>query len=79
MRLAILGAVLLLVGGIAMATGILPIGDAASVGERVWPILLFAVAITVVAELRWSRYVLLGLIAAPLTVVLATIGLALTA
>jgi Na+/H+ antiporter NhaD/arsenite permease-like protein len=29
-------------------------------------------------ELRWSRYVLLGLIAAPLTVVLATIGLALT-
>jgi Na+/H+ antiporter NhaD/arsenite permease-like protein len=51
MRLAILGAVLLLVGGIAMATGILPIGDAASVGQRVWPILLFAVAITVVAEL----------------------------
>jgi Na+/H+ antiporter NhaD/arsenite permease-like protein len=29
-------------------------------------------------EFRWSRYVLLGLIAAPLTVVLATIGLALT-
>jgi len=29
-------------------------------------------------EVRWSRYLLLGLIAAPLTVVLATIGLALT-
>ncbi|MES1169793.1 MAG: SLC13 family permease, partial [Leifsonia sp.] len=29
-------------------------------------------------EVPWSRYVLLGLIAAPLTVVLATVGLALT-
>lgn len=51
MRLAILGAVLLLLGGIAIATGILPPPDAAAVAERVWPILLFAVAITVVAEL----------------------------
>ena len=51
MRLAILGAVLLLLGGIAIATGILPLPDAAAVAERVWPILLFAVAITVVAEL----------------------------
>ena len=51
MRLAILGAVLLVLGGLAIATGILPLADAAAVGERVWPILLFAVAITVVAEL----------------------------
>jgi arsenical pump membrane protein len=29
-------------------------------------------------EVRWSRYLLLGLIAAPLTVVLATVGLAVT-
>ena len=50
-RLAILGAVLLLLGAIAIATGILPPADAAAVAERVWPILLFAVAITVVAEL----------------------------
>ncbi|MEO6532878.1 MAG: SLC13 family permease [Pseudolysinimonas sp.] len=51
MRLAILGAVLLVLGGIAIATGILPLPDAAAIAERVWPILLFAVAITVVAEL----------------------------
>ena len=51
MRLAILGGVLLLLGFLAIATGILPPADAAAVGERVWPILLFAVAITVVAEL----------------------------
>ncbi len=51
MRLAILGAVLLILGVLAIATGILPPADAAAVGERVWPILLFAVAITVVAEL----------------------------
>ena len=51
MRLAILGAVLLLLGGIAIATGILPLPDAAAISERVWPVLLFAVSITVVAEL----------------------------
>jgi len=50
-RLAILGAVLLLLGGLAIATGILPLPDAAAIAERVWPILLFAVSITVVAEL----------------------------
>jgi Na+/H+ antiporter NhaD/arsenite permease-like protein len=32
---------------------------------------------TLGVEVRWSRYLLLGLVAAPLTVVLATIGLAL--
>jgi arsenical pump membrane protein len=51
MRLAILGAILLVLGFLAIATGILPPADAAAVGERVWPILLFAVSITVVAEL----------------------------
>ncbi|MDH6180113.1 arsenical pump membrane protein [Microbacteriaceae bacterium SG_E_30_P1] len=51
MRLAILGAALLVVGGVALVTGILPTEDALAVADRVWPILLFAVAITVVAEL----------------------------
>ena len=51
MRLAILGAGLLLLGGVALVTGILPTADALAVADRVWPILLFAVAITVVAEL----------------------------
>ena len=51
MRLAILGVVLLILGGIAIATGILAAPDALAVGERVWPILVFAVSITVVAEL----------------------------
>lgn len=51
MRLAIVGLGLLLLGGVAVATGLLPAADAAAIGERVWPILLFAVAVTVVAEL----------------------------
>lgn len=51
MRLAILGVVLLILGGMAIATGILAAPDALAVGERVWPILVFAVSITVVAEL----------------------------
>jgi len=50
-RLAIVGLGLLLLGGIAVATGLLPSADAVAIGERVWPILLFAVAVTVVAEL----------------------------
>ena len=51
MRTAILGLVLLLLGGVAIVTGLLPVADALAVGNRVWPILLFVVAITVVAEL----------------------------
>ncbi|CAN5314370.1 ArsB/NhaD family transporter [soil metagenome] len=51
MRLAILGGALLLLGALALATGILPVDEALGVGERVWPILLFAVAVTIVAEL----------------------------
>ena len=51
MRQAVLGAGLLLVGGVLILVGVLPIEDAAAVAERVWPILLFVVAITVVTEL----------------------------
>jgi Na+/H+ antiporter NhaD/arsenite permease-like protein len=50
-RTALLGAVLLACGAIALLTGVLPATDAAALGIRVWPILLFVVAITVVAEL----------------------------
>ena len=50
-RSAILGAALLLCGLLLVLTGVLPIGDALTVGERVWPILTFVVAITVVTEL----------------------------
>jgi Na+/H+ antiporter NhaD/arsenite permease-like protein len=50
-RIAILGAVLLAAGAAAIATGILPPDAALAVGERVWPVLLFAVAVTIVAEL----------------------------
>ena len=51
MRTAIIGAVLLVIGALLVATGVLPVADAIAVGERVWPILLFVVAITVVTEL----------------------------
>ncbi|CAN5224096.1 ArsB/NhaD family transporter [soil metagenome] len=51
MRTAILGVVLLVVGAIAVAVGILPVADALAIADRVWPVLLFVVAITVVTEL----------------------------
>ena len=51
MRSAMLGIVLLAAGAVAVALGILPVSDAVAVGERVWPILLFVLAITVVTEL----------------------------
>ncbi len=51
MRTALLGAALLLVGLVAIAVGILSLPDAAALVDRVWPILLFVVAITVVTEL----------------------------
>ena len=51
MRTAILGAALLVLGGIAIAVGILSPHDALALWDRVWPILLFVVAITVVTEL----------------------------
>lgn len=51
MRIAIIGAVLLVLGGLALVTGVLPAAEAMIVVDRVWPILLFVVAVTVVAEL----------------------------
>jgi arsenical pump membrane protein len=50
-RTAILGGVLLVAGLALVAFGVLPLREALAVGERVWPILLFVVAITVVTEL----------------------------
>ncbi|MFJ3956713.1 SLC13 family permease [Arthrobacter sp. NPDC090010] len=51
MRLALTGLGLLLLGALAMVTGLLPPTDALQLGERVLPVLVFAAAITVVAEL----------------------------
>lgn len=51
MRTALIGVVLLVVGAVAVATGALPLDDLGVLSERVWPILLFVVAITVVTEL----------------------------
>jgi arsenical pump membrane protein len=50
-RSALVGAALLVLGVIALATGVLPASEATALFERVWPILLFVVAITVVTEL----------------------------
>jgi Na+/H+ antiporter NhaD/arsenite permease-like protein len=51
MRLAIIGAVLLVAGAVAVAVGALPWADLAALVDRVAPILLFVVAMTVVTEL----------------------------
>ena len=51
MRTAVIGAAMLLLGLLLVAVGVLPVPAAVAVGERVWPILLFVVAITVVTEL----------------------------
>ncbi|MDP9906634.1 SLC13 family permease [Arthrobacter bambusae] len=51
MRLAIIGAVLLAAGAVAIATGALPFTDLVALVDRVAPILLFVVAMTVVTEL----------------------------
>jgi arsenical pump membrane protein len=50
-KLAVVGGILLLLGGAAVATGVLPAADALAIADRVWPVLLFVVAVTVVAEL----------------------------
>lgn len=50
-KLAVVGAVLLLLGAASVGMGVLPVSDALEVGGRVWPILLFVVSATVVAEL----------------------------
>lgn len=45
------GAVLVVAGIALLATGVLPLDAAAEIGERTWPVLLFVVAATIVAEL----------------------------
>jgi arsenical pump membrane protein len=50
-RTAILGAAFIALGIVAIAVGILPGQDAVDLVERVWPILLFVISITVVTEL----------------------------
>lgn len=51
MRLGIVGAVLLALGGVLLAVGILPLSAAGALADRVGPILLFVLAATIVAEL----------------------------
>jgi arsenical pump membrane protein len=50
-RTAIVGGVLLILGAIAVAVGLYPVGELGVLVDRIWPILLFVVAITVVTEL----------------------------
>jgi arsenical pump membrane protein len=50
-RTALIGGVLLLVGAVAVAVGILPLSHLATLFDRVWPILLFVVGITITTEL----------------------------
>ena len=65
MTLAIIGGVLWILGIIALLVGIFPADQALAVADRVWPILLFVVAVTVVAELA-SRAGLFDVVAARL-------------
>ena len=51
MRTAIVGGILLILGAVAVAVGLYPVGELGVLVDRVWPILLFVVAITVVTEL----------------------------
>jgi len=50
-RIAIVGVVLLGVGLVAVAAGVLPMSDLAALAGRVLPVLAFVVAVTIVAEL----------------------------
>jgi Na+/H+ antiporter NhaD/arsenite permease-like protein len=50
-RTAVVGLALLVAGAAAVLGGVLPPSDALVLADRVWPILLFVVAITVVTEL----------------------------
>jgi arsenical pump membrane protein len=50
-KLAIVGGVLLALGAVAVAFGVLPPPEVLAIADRVWPILLFVVAVTIVAEL----------------------------
>nr|WP_307329800.1 SLC13 family permease [Microbacterium sp. SORGH_AS_1204] len=65
MTLAIIGGVLWILGIVALLTGTLPANEAVAVADRVWPILLFVVAVTVVAELA-SKAGLFDVVAARL-------------
>ncbi|MDU0368576.1 ArsB/NhaD family transporter [Microbacterium sp. KSW4-17] len=65
MTLAIIGGVLWILGIIALLTGAFPAADALAVADRVWPILLFVVAVTIVAELA-SKAGLFDVVAARL-------------
>ncbi|MFS0793866.1 SLC13 family permease [Microbacterium sp. 1P10AE] len=65
MTLAIIGGVLWILGIIALLVGIFPADQALAVADRVWPILLFVVAVTVVAELA-SKAGLFDVVAARL-------------
>ncbi|KJR07216.1 SLC13 family permease [Gordonia sihwensis] len=49
--MAWIGGALVLAGATALVTGALPAADAAATFDRAWPVLLFVVAITVVAQL----------------------------
>lgn len=51
MVLAVIGAVLLLLGAVAVLTGVLPVDALLTLVDRVGPILLFVIAMTVVTEL----------------------------
>jgi len=53
-KLALVGVVLLVLGAAAVGVGILPVDEALAIGERVWPVLLFVVSVTIVAELAAS-------------------------
>jgi arsenical pump membrane protein len=63
--LALIGGVLWILGIIALLVGIFPADQALAVADRVWPILLFVVAVTIVAELA-SKAGLFDVVAARL-------------
>jgi arsenical pump membrane protein len=50
-RTAAVGGILMLAGVVALVTGTIPVSTSAVLFERVWPILVFVVAITVATEL----------------------------
>jgi len=50
-RSAVVGAALLVIGAVTVLTGVLPTSEVMAVAERVWPVLLFVVMVTVVTEL----------------------------
>ncbi|PZF53360.1 arsenic transporter [Curtobacterium sp. MCSS17_008] len=51
MRQAVIGGLLLVVGAVCVALGLLPLSDLATLAERVVPVLAFVLGLTVVSEL----------------------------